>query len=160
MRAFAVCALIALLAVGIATAGAAPSTPAPQLWLNRSILAETPRPPAIARALAAAGGPYAIIQLRGPIAPTDRAALEQTGLALLEYLPDFAYLVRGSPQQIASARRLPQVAGSASLTLADKLDPALLGALGRGDTFAGQVRVLGWPNDAGALERDLRTASL
>jgi serine protease AprX len=160
MRAFAFFAVVAWLAACLATAGAAPSAPAPQLWLNRSILAETPRSPAITRALAAPGGPYAIIQMRGPIAPADRAALEQAGLALLEYLPDFAYLVRGSPQQIASATRLPKVAGSAPLTLADKLDPALLRALAHGDTLAGQVRVLGWPNDAAALERDLRAAAL
>jgi uncharacterized repeat protein (TIGR01451 family) len=56
---------------------------------------------------------------------------------------------------------LPQVAGSAPLTLADKLDPALLSALARGETLADRVRVLGWPNDdAGALERDLRAASI
>src|SRR5688572_30600024 len=128
MRAFAFFFVVTLLAASLATAGAASSTRAPQLWLNRSILAELPRSPAAARALAATGGPYAIIQLRGPIAPADRAALKQIGLTLLEYLPDFAYLVRGSPQQIASATRLPQVAGSAALTLADKLDPALLAA--------------------------------
>jgi serine protease AprX len=160
MRAFAFFFVVALLAAALANVGAAPSVPAPQLWLNRSILAATPRSPAIARALSAAGGPYAIIQLRGPIRPADRAALEQTGLALLEYMPDFAYLVRGSPQQIAAAIQLPQVAGSAPLTLADKLAPALLHALARGDTSVGQVRVLSWPNDAGALARELRAASL
>jgi len=162
MRASLTLVAIMLFAVTLATVGAAPSASArvPQLWLNRSILAEPPRSPAIARALAATGGPYTIIQLRGPITMADRAALEQTGLTLLEYLPDFAYLVRGSSQQLASATRLPQVAGFSALTLADKLDPALLGALARGDTLASQVRVLGWPNDAGALGRDLRAASL
>src|SRR3954464_1696049 len=162
MRASLMLIAIMLFAATLATAGAAParSNRLPHVWLNRSLLAEPSRSPAVARALAATDGPYAIIQLRGPIAPIDRAALEQTGLALLEYLPDFAYLVRGSPQQIASATRLPQVAGSAALTLADKLDPALLRSLARGDTLAGQVRVLGWPNDAGALDRDLRGAAL
>ncbi len=160
MRASALFVAVTLFATCLATAGAAPSIPAPQLWLNRSILVETPRSPAIVRALAASSGPYAIVQLRGPIAPADRAALEQTGLALLEYLPDFAYLVRGSPQQLAAAAHLPQVAGSSPLTLADKLDSALLRTIARGDASAGPVRVLGWPNDAGALDRDLRAASL
>jgi subtilisin family serine protease len=160
MRAFAWFVIVALFAATLANAGAASSVPAPPLWLNRSMLAETPHSPAIARALAAPSGPYAIIQLRGPIAPADRVALEQSGLTLLEYLPDFAYLVRGSPQQIASATQLSQVAGSAPLTLADKLAPPLLRALARGDTLAGAVRVLGWPNDAGALDRDLRAAAL
>src|SRR5690348_15483083 len=160
MRAPITILMITLFAATLASVGAAPVAPAPQLWLNRSILAETPRSPDVERALAAPGGPYAILQLRGPIAPADRSALEQTGLALLEYLPDFAYLVRGSPQQIASAARLPQVAAQSRLTLADKLDPALLRALERGDTSVGKLRVLGWPNDAGALDRDLRAISL
>jgi uncharacterized repeat protein (TIGR01451 family) len=159
MRAFALFVVASLLTTRLA-AGAAAPTSVPQLWLHRSILAETPRSPALARALAAPSGPFALVQLRGPIMPSDRAALEQAGLALLEYLPDFAYLVRGSPQQIAAAARLPQVANSAPLTLADKFDPALLRTLARGDTPHGPVRVLGWPNDAGALERDLRAASL
>ncbi|MEO7913571.1 MAG: S8 family serine peptidase [Roseiflexaceae bacterium] len=162
MRALLTLVAIVLIAAMLATAAAARSTSsyAPQLWLNRSILAKPSQSPAVARALAAATGSYMIIQLRGPITPADRAALEQTGLALLEYLPDFAYLVRGSPQQIASATRLPQGAGSSALTLADKLDPELLSVVAHGDLFAGQVRVLGWPSDAGALERDLRVASL
>jgi subtilisin family serine protease len=162
MRASLTLVAIVLFAATLATASAAPSAAphAPQLRLNRSILAATSQSLVVARALAATGGPYTIIRLRGPITLADRAALEQTGLSLLEYLPDFAYLVRGSPQQIASATRLPQVAGSAALTLADKLDPALLDVLARGDMFDGQVRVLGWPNDSGALERDLRGAAL
>jgi hypothetical protein len=160
MRAPITILTIMLFATTLASVGAAPAAPAPQLWLNRSILAETPRSLDVERALAAPGGPYAILQLRGPIGLADRSALEQTGLALLEYLPDFAYLVRGSPQQIASAARLPQVAAQSPLTLADKLDPALLRALERGDTSVGKLRVLGWPNDAGALDRDLRVASL
>jgi uncharacterized repeat protein (TIGR01451 family) len=151
---------IALLASSLATARAVPAQPAPRLWLQRTLLDAAPQSPAITRALSGPGGPYAILQLRGPIAPADRAALEQTGVALLEYLPDFAYLVRGSPDQIAAAARLPQVAGRAPLTLADKLDPALLGALARGDTSVGQVRVRGWLDDAGALERDMRGAAI
>ena len=66
MRAPALFVVVALLAACLANAGAAPSVLAPQLWLNRSILAETPRSWAIAHALAAPSGPYAIIQLRGP----------------------------------------------------------------------------------------------
>jgi hypothetical protein len=74
---------------------------------------------------------------------------------LLEYLPDFAYLVRGSPDQLAAAERLPQVASRSALTLADKLDPALLAALRDGSASVGRLRLLGWPDDGGALARDL-----
>jgi uncharacterized repeat protein (TIGR01451 family) len=112
-----------------------------------------------ARALSPASGPYVILQLRGPIAAADRAALQHAGVTLLEYLPDFAYLVRGSPEQLAAAEQLPQVAGRVALTLADKLDPALLFALSGGAAAVGQVRVLGWPDDTGALDRELRAAA-
>src|SRR5262245_12777853 len=119
MRATALLLIAALLAASVAIAGAAPASPAPRLWLQRTVLDATPRSAAATRAMTAAPGPYAILQLRRPIELADRAALEQTGVALLEYLPDFAYLVRGSPDQIAAAERLPQVAARAPLTLAD-----------------------------------------
>ncbi|HJZ45520.1 MAG TPA: S8 family serine peptidase [Roseiflexaceae bacterium] len=160
MRLSALLLVVALLAASLATAAAAPSNPMPRLWLHRTLLDQTPRSIAAARALSAPSGPYAIVQLRGPIAPADRAALEQTGVALLEYVPDFAYLVRGSPDQIAAAARLPQVVSQAALTLADKLDPRLLRALARGDASVGQVRVLGWPDDGGTLDRDMRAAAI
>jgi uncharacterized repeat protein (TIGR01451 family) len=150
----------ALLAASLATAGAARASAVPPLQLGRTLLDRAPRSPSVARALTPASGPYAILQLRGPIAPADRAALQQTGVALLEYLPDFAYLVRGSPAQLDAAARLPLVAHRSALTLADKLDPALLAALADGSASIGRVRMLGWPDDGGALDRALRTASL
>lgn len=81
--------------------------------------------------------PYAIIQFGGSIARVARAALEQTGVAILECLPDFAYLVRGDADQLAAA---------------DKLAPALLNALARGQMFDGPLRVVGWPDDDRALD--------
>jgi hypothetical protein len=129
----------------------------PQLRLHRMAFdAPAAGQPALKMALtAAAPGPYAIIQLRGPIAPADRAALERTGLELLEYLPDYAYLVRGSAAQLAAAERLPQVYARMPFTLADKLAPALLRALARGDSTLGRVHIVGWPDDEGALAHDL-----
>src|SRR5512139_2424604 len=47
-----------------------------------------------------APGPYAILQFAGPIKDFDRAGLETAGVEVLEYLPDFAYLVRGTPKQL------------------------------------------------------------
>ena len=103
-----------------------------------------------------APGPYTIIQLRGPVTAVDRTALEQTGIKLLEYLPDYAYLVQGTPAQLDAAARLPQVYARTSFTLADKLAPALLRAIARGDTELGQVRIIGWPDDQGLLKLDLQ----
>ncbi|MBN2004714.1 MAG: S8 family serine peptidase [Anaerolineae bacterium] len=105
---------------------------------------------------AVAPGPYRILQLRGPITVADRKALSATGVTLLEYIPDYAYLVRGTPSQIAAAVRLPQTYAHTAFTLADKLAPALLAALARGDTAPFKVRVIAWPGAQSALAQELR----
>jgi hypothetical protein len=132
--------------------------PAPQLRLHRAILvpaSQSPGLPTLALQQASTG-PYAIIQFRGPITPGDRAALDQIGVFVLEYLPDFAYLVRGSRAQLAAAAGLPSVYARWPFTIGDKLAPALLRAVARGDAVVGKVRVLGWPDDQGALGHALR----
>jgi subtilisin family serine protease len=165
MRAKALFVAIALWVLPLAPAGAASRItnlpPEPQLRLHRATFdARTPEPAAPASTFAAAApGPYAIIQFRGPVTVADRAALEQTGVTLLEYLPDFAYLARGTADQLDAAARLPQVYARTPFTLADKLAPALLRALARGETSFGPVRVVGWPDDAGQLARDLSAAA-
>jgi subtilisin family serine protease len=166
MRAKSFVIAIAILTLPLAPAGAetrvSASPPDPLLRLHRAtfdarIAGQSAPVPEWA---AAAPGSYAIIQLRGPITIADRAALEQTGVTLLEYLPDFAYLVRGAPAQLAAAAHLPQVYARAPFTLADKLAPALLRALARGEADFGPVRVWGWPNDASALASDLHTLAV
>jgi len=138
------------------------SPPAPQLRLHRGTFnAQIAGPAGPGPVLtAAASGPYAIIQLRGPITVADRQALEQSGLMLLEYLPDYAYLVRGSPAQLDEAAALPQVYARAFFTLADKLSPALLRAIARGTNDLGPVRIIGWPDGQSALTRELGTLGL
>ncbi len=84
-----------------------------------------------------------------------RAALEQTGVRPLEYLPDYAYLVRGNPAQLGAAARLLRVYARVPFTIADKLAPSLLRALARGDANVGQFQIVGWPDDRGELHRDL-----
>lgn len=155
--------VVTLLATSLAKSNAQPAA-TPQLYLHRAILASggaaqssTLRVQALG---AAAPGQRAIIQFGGPIAPADRAALERTGVRLLEYLPDFAYLVAGDAAQLAAAARLPGVYARAPLTLADKLAPALLRALARGDRALESVRVFGWPDDPAGPAPSLRTAGL
>src|SRR5574341_1703799 len=164
MRAKAFFVAIALLVLPLAPAGAETriSPLHPLLRLHRAIFdAQTASPSAPAAEWAvAAPGSYAIIQLRGPITVADRAALEQTGVTFLEYLPDFAYLVRGAADQLDAAARLPQVYARTPLTLADKLAPALLRALALGATDYGPLWVVAWPDDAGALARDLSAAAM
>lgn len=166
MRAKALFVAIALLMLPLAPADAesrlAGPPPYPFLRLHRAIFdAQTTSPSAPTSDWAAAApDSYAILQLRGPITVADRAALEQTGVSLLEYLPDFAYLVRGSPAQLDAAARLPQVYARAPFTLADKLAPALLRALARGETDFGPVWIVGWPDDVGVLAQDLLTSGV
>jgi PKD repeat protein/subtilisin family serine protease len=122
------------------------SASGPQLHLHRaSFDARTAVPQSPAQVWTeTAPGAHAIIQLHGPVTQVDRKALLATGIALLEYLPDYAYLVRGAPAQLAKAARLPQIYARTDFTLADKLSPALLDAIARGTDTFGWVRVVGW----------------
>jgi len=74
---------------------------------------------------------------------------------LLEYLPDYAYLAQGDPTQLAAAARLPQVYARSPFTAADKLAPALLRALARGDAIVGPLHIVAWSGAEATLGRDL-----
>jgi serine protease AprX len=165
MRASRLLSILALLAASLATTtalrGAPQAASEPQLRLHRTTIDTSHVSRNVSTALnAAAAGPYTIIQFRGPVLASDRAALEQTGVELLEYLPDYAYLVRGGERQLAAAAHVPHIYARLPFTNADKLAPALLRALARGDALAGVLRVIGWPGDKGELERDLRGATV
>lgn len=152
--------MAALLGAAARPGQAQAEPPAPQLRLHRGVWdAATAGPTLSAAALqpwaAAAPGPYAIIQLRGPVTLADRAALEAVGLTLVEYLPDFAFLVRGDPGALAAATALPRVYAHTPFTLADKLAPGLWRTLARGAAPAGPVRLLAWPGEEAALAREL-----
>ncbi|HEY6042561.1 MAG TPA: hypothetical protein VIX58_10545, partial [Anaerolineae bacterium] len=142
-----------LLWIQLATRAAGPT-----LHLHRDLLNASPSSSRTQTLLARASDSLVLLQLRGPVTPADRAALERTGVTLLEYIPDFAYLVRGAPAQIALAANLPQVAGQAPFTLADKLSPALLRQMARGTNDPGRVTVSGWRGDRGELARDVAGA--
>ncbi len=135
-----------------------PSQPGPLLKLHRATFdASIPgrHAPTAAWGMAAPG-PYSIIQLRGPITAADRKALADTGVALLEYAPDYAYIVRGAPAQIEAATHLPQTYAHIAFTLADKLAPALLRALAQGNTTPSYVTVVAWPGEEATLARELQ----
>jgi subtilisin family serine protease len=159
MRLLRLLIALALLVASFGAGTAAPAAGAPPLRLHRAILETLPsnRSPAINALLAGASSPYSIIQFGGPIALAERAALDATGVKRLEYIPDFAYLVRGTPQQLSRAAGVSGVVNTAAFTPADKLSPALLRMLARGASNVGQVSISGWPDDAGELARALQT---
>ena len=165
MRVSALFILLVLWASSFATINATQLTntsyDAPQLHLHRATFdAKTPQLTATAPELAAVSTPHAIIQFRGPITTADREALEQTGVQILEYLPDYAYLVEGTSSQLATAEQLPQVYTRIPFTIADKLAPALLQALERGDNDLGQLRVSGWNGQNAIAQQALHTATI
>ncbi|HYF64220.1 MAG TPA: S8 family serine peptidase [Herpetosiphonaceae bacterium] len=138
------------------------AAPPPLLRLHRGTLdLRAPDRPAPGSTLSApAPGSYAILQFSAPVTPADRAALEHTGVKILEYLPDYAYLVRGAAPQLAAAAALPAIYGRAPLTLADKIDPGLLGRLARGERNLGRVQVIGWPDEHESAMPAVRAAGI
>lgn len=162
MRLLRLILALALLTSSLVSTNLASVASGPPLRLHRALL-DAPSVPRtrITTALSApAPGPYHIVQFNGPITLADRAALEATGVAILEYIPDFAYLVRATPEQLSRAAALPNIYTQAPFTLADKLAPALLRMLSRGEPNVGQVSIIGWSSERGELARELRALGL
>lgn len=150
--------LTTVLVVAVLSTRVAGQTVTPQLRLHRGVFDAQDATAQTLGPDTPAPGPYAIIQFRGPITPAHKNGLAQTGVTILEYLPDYAYLVRGAEHQLQAAAALPHVYGRTPFTLADKLAPALLRAVERG-TAVGPVRLTGWPDDSGQLASALVTLS-
>lgn len=94
--------------------------------------------------LSSAVANYTIIQFFQPPTIKQRAALEQTGVQIIEYIPDYAYLVRGSDDQFATAAKIDGVYGRFAWTIADKLAPSVLDFVQSNANQAMQVRVIDW----------------
>jgi hypothetical protein len=140
----------------IAPVAARPAEP-PKLRLHRGTFdARLGVGLSVADGLADAAPDLAIIQFAAPIAPAEQAALRATGVEVLEYIPDNAYLVRGDTAQRDAAARLPNVYARAAFLPADKLAPELLAGLAKGE-IAQPIHLLlrSWPGRAGALAADL-----
>lgn len=87
---------------------------------------------------------HRIIQFNGPISISDQANLKRTGVTILEYLPDFAYLVSGSDVQLETAVQLNGVYASYPFTLADKMSPILLEQLAKSEHISNAVQQFDW----------------
>lgn len=145
------------------TTGAPHQQPAaPLLRLQRGTFdARQPTPASLQVAWwEAAPGSYAIIQFNAPPTIADRERLKDTGVQIHEYLPDYAYLVQGTADQLSAAARLSTVYARTAFVLADKLSPTLLSAVQRGQAIAGSFRITGWPGDQAALDRDLQALNV
>src|SRR5690606_16608420 len=118
-RTTTIAALIALLVVAVGSVVAAPAEPPLRL---RYLDLPAPERQAALSALPVLPNRL-IVQFRGPVGPAEQAALAATGVTVLEYIPDFAYLVGGSPAQLAAAAGLPGLARAVPTPAALNLDP-------------------------------------
>lgn len=150
-------ALLALTLGLLALPTEARQSAGPQLHLHRGTLdAGALSPQAGGGPLRAAVPTMAIVQFDGPITAGDQADLARTGVEVLEYLPDYAYLVRGAGAQLEAAGTLAGVYATSPLLELDKLAPELIDALANG-RFDRPTRLTlrSWPGQERQLAAEL-----
>jgi subtilisin family serine protease len=109
-------------------------SPAPSVQLRLHAGTFDPRqetPPLPISLATRSASPYVVVQFDGPVRPEEHAALEMTGVSVLDYLPDHAYVVRlPAGGRRSTVERLPGVRWVGDLLPAYRLDPALWQAAG------------------------------
>jgi len=111
---------LVLLAVLPLSAGAQESSHS--IYLNTGRL-DTAAPVALRQTAARTEAGLELIQFTGPIQPDWYAALRQTGVRILSYVPDHAYLVAGDPAALARAQALPAVRWHGAYRAEHKVHP-------------------------------------
>jgi hypothetical protein len=124
MRLLAV-ALLAVISASAAWAGG------PMILLRAAEFdprVSVPAAPANLRAQAPAAGQQAhyIVQCIGPLLAASLRQMEAGGAKLLDYIPEFAFDVRATPEQVAQLAALPFVRWIGLMQPAYKLEPGLL----------------------------------
>ncbi len=100
------------------------------------------------------GDDYYVVQLEGPVTEAQKDALRARGLDVLDYVPNHAFVVRGSRAQVAAAASAGEVLWSSPLHPAWRIDPALLRA-----PLQGRVTVVGVDGvPAAAIAQQLEAA--
>ena len=112
--------LLLLLALGLPLAGAQESSHS--IYLNTGRL-DTVAPVALRQIAATTGAAQQLIQFTGPIQPEWYTALLQTGVRILHYIPDNAYLVSGDAVALARAQSLPGVQWHGAYRAEHKVHP-------------------------------------
>lgn len=122
---------LSLLLLGLTLAAVrATSPPEPPVLLRLQAgsfdpLRESPPMPAHLVAVPSPPSPYAIVQFSGPVRPAYRSALERAGIRVLDYLPDYAYVVRLPGKDTSALARLPGARWTGELLPAYRLSPDL-----------------------------------
>ncbi len=118
-------ATIALLLGAVTPAARAASGTQTRILLNAGVI-DTASPEALARRLAAPpaeGKALRLVQYPGPIQPRWYAALEGTGVRIVTYIPENAYLVWGTGTQLAAVQKLSDIQWEGAYTPGDRIDP-------------------------------------
>ena len=92
---------------------------------------------------------YYLVQFEGPIQPSWRSDLEALGMEIMEYVPDFAFLIRATPEMADDAAHLDHVRWVGLFHPAYRLDPRLLKS-----PPSGAVRVQLFPDEPAAPVED------
>lgn len=101
-----------------------------------------------------AGVDYFLVQVRGPVDEANKLALRQRGLELMDYVPNHAWIVRGTAAQVATCVADGAALWSSPLHAAYRVDPELLAA-----TTERRVAVLGFAGiDIATLVAQVRAA--
>ncbi len=73
-----------------------------------------------------AGEDYFVVQLRGPVTEPQKDALRERGLAVLDYIPNHAFVVRGTTARVAASRAADEIVWSSPMHPAWRVAPELL----------------------------------
>jgi hypothetical protein len=92
---------------------------------------------------------YYLVQFDGPVQPEWRAGLEALGMEAMEYVPDFAFLIRATPEMADTAAHLDHVRWVGLFHPAYRIDPRLLEA-----PPSGAVKVQLFPDEPASPVED------
>ncbi|MCK5944074.1 MAG: S8 family serine peptidase, partial [Planctomycetes bacterium] len=108
-------------------------------WGEFDTSGAAPAIPAELQSRPGAGDDYFVVQLRGPVTDAQQQALAARGLDVLDYVPNHAFLVRGTKAQVAASAAANEIVWSSPLHPAWRIDPVLLQ-----QPPAGRLTILGF----------------
>lgn len=108
-------------------------------WADFDTASGVPAMPDALRARPSADDDYYVAQLTGPVTDAQKDGLREAGLELFDYVPNNAFIVRGTAVEMAASKARGDIIWSSPLHPAWRIDPVLL----RGD-LQGRVTVLGF----------------
>jgi len=90
---------------------------------------------------------YYIVQFDGPILPGWKAALESSGARILDYIPDFSFVVKMDAQARAVVEALPHVRWVGLYQPGFRLEPSLFDGVLPAEAVTGQLLVVVFPGE-------------